>query len=78
MSMPPYLRERRPAGGGSVEYRKPDDKESKLSDIEVCGQDLLRAIEEKNFKGIASALKAAFDICYSDPSLEESYEDKTE
>lgn len=69
MSLPPFLREKQQTGV-SVQYRKPDSGESDSSGLDACGQDLLRAIENKDFKAIGEALKAAFAICDSEPHNE--------
>lgn len=82
MSLPPFLKAKdQRVSGLIIEHRKPDEKpEAEEQDygIETCARDLLNAVEAKDIKGIAEALKSAFDILESQPHDEyphdESYE----
>lgn len=49
--------------------RKPDDGEA-YDVMHSAAQDLLSAIESKSVKGIAEALRAAFDLADSEPHEE--------
>lgn len=48
--------------------RAPDDDSFDV--LEVAAQDLIAAVESKNAKGVASALRAAFDLCEGEPHNE--------
>jgi len=58
--------------GVIVQNRTPDKPDENQDDtgIHACAQDLLSAIESKDVKGIADALKAAFEIADSAPHKE--------
>lgn len=74
----PFLKPKRVAGL-IIANRKPDGskveshEEGKESDsLEICAQDIIRAIENKDSKALAMAFKAAFEICESYPEEQES------
>lgn len=72
--MLPFLKSKR-STGISVEYRKPDQqKEENQEDpaLKACADDILKAVEERNPKALASALRAAFDVLQSQPGYEDS------
>lgn len=66
--MLPFLKKSKQVGV-IVEQRKPD-KPSENSEMDACASDLLSAIEAKDIKGIAAALKAAHDLADSVPHSE--------
>lgn len=73
MALPLFKSKDRPLGTMIIEDRKPDSpQEDSAGDegLQACAQDLMSAIESKNAKGIASALRAAFDILDSMPHEE--------
>lgn len=49
--------------------RKPDD-EAEYDMLESAAEDLISAIHSKDVKAVCSALKAAFEICDSQPHEE--------
>ena len=54
-----------------VQRREPDSEEdSDYDSLESCAEDLTRAIASKDLKGVASALRAAFQILDSEPHEE--------
>jgi hypothetical protein len=72
----PFLAKKRQVGV-IVESRKPDGdvkEQSQESEenqgLEACAQDLLSAIERKDARALANAIKAAFEICESYPHEE--------
>lgn len=81
--MLPFLKTKKVAGL-IISSRKPDGsteelpEENEQSSIDTCSQDLLKAVEAKDIKGISEALKSAFTILDSIPHhegehLDESY-----
>lgn len=55
-----------------VEMRKPDNEEE-YDSLHAAAEDLINAINSKNPKSVAEALRAAFEICesYEEPMGEE-------
>lgn len=53
----------------SVEKRKPD-QDSEYDPLEVAAEDLCNAIAAKDYKAIAEALRAAFQLADSEPHIE--------
>lgn len=49
--------------------REPDGEES-FDSLEVAAQDLIDAIHSKNVKAVSEALRAAFELCDSEPHVE--------
>lgn len=73
--MLPFLKKQRPVAGIVIETRKPDEgKEPEAagdeSGLESAAHDLLMAIEAKDVKAMAAAMKAAFEIMESQPHEE--------
>lgn len=70
--MLPFLKKDRGNAGIATEYRKPDQPEEAKDDdgLESCAADLMRSLNENNTKGIAAALRAAFEILDSQPHEE--------
>ena len=75
--MLPFLKPQAKQASLSIKYRKPDEKEpfsdqedSNESAKHAAAQDILRAIESKDFKHLALALQSMFDICDSEPHTE--------
>lgn len=82
--MLPFLKAKPKSAGVTTEYRAPDGgfqdeaPSNDLEGLEACGEDLCKAIEAKDYKGIASALKAAFDILESAPHAEGPHTEESE
>ncbi len=49
---------------------QPEQEDDKSASHMACAQDLLKAIESKDIKGIAEALQSAFEIMDSEPHVE--------
>lgn len=69
--------------GLAIEVRKPDQKEPDDQDDEhaalhACASDLLQAIQSNDVKGLASAFKAAFEICEMYPHEEAEHDNDSE
>jgi hypothetical protein len=66
--------------GVIIQARKPDaDKEPKDSEdqgLKACAEDLISAVESKDSSRVAAALRAAFQICESEPHDEAEDTDK--
>jgi hypothetical protein len=72
--MLPFLSKPKASGGVITEIRPSDYEKDDHSDgLEACAKDLCHSIEMKDYKKIAAALKAAFDILESLPH-EEAHE----
>jgi hypothetical protein len=54
--------------GVAVEYRKPDESSEDQGDhaMEAAAQDILRAVESKDYKHLAMAIRSAFEILDSE------------
>jgi hypothetical protein len=57
----------------STQIRKPDE-EGEYSGLHAAAEDLVNAVHAKNIKAVAEALKAAFDLCDSEPHVEGEHE----
>lgn len=59
------------AASGPVEsiVREPDEG-AEYDVLESAAEDLVRAVHSKDIKGVAEALRAAFDLCDSEPHEE--------
>lgn len=75
MALLPFLKKSHDSalGGVMTVERKPDgDPQPSDSAMEACAQDILRAIESKDFKHLAAALRAAIDCASNeDPEIGE-------
>jgi len=70
----PFLKQKPQASGVVTQVRAPDQpEENSMTDLESAAEDILRSINMKDVKGLAQALKAAYDMC---ESTEESSEDE--
>ena len=69
------VRERTPDGSQAPE-KTGDDAED--SGLHACAVDLIRAVHAKDEAGVASALKAAFEICDMQPHEEYPHEESEE
>ncbi len=72
--MLPFLK-KKPVAGLIVHTRTPDEKPESQEDdenqaVEAAASDVLAAIEAKDVRALASALRAAFEICDSYPHEE--------
>jgi hypothetical protein len=72
--MLPFLKKAKEEASASTTekvLRKPDDEsEEEFDSLEVAAEELLFAIEKKDTKAIAAALRAAFELCDSEPHFE--------
>lgn len=75
--MLPFLKLKKQTGGVIVENRTPEHESDDKDDFELdslaleeCAKDLIQAIERKDSKAAASAIKAAFEILDSQPHEE--------
>lgn len=68
--MLPFLSKPKSQVGVIVKERAPDKESQDDSGLEACAQDLHEAIKSNDIRKIASALKAAFEICDSEPHEE--------
>ncbi len=80
--MLPFLKTRKQDAGISTVYRasdesKPEEKDD-ASGLHAAAGDLHKAIQSNDIKGIAAALKAAFEICDSQPHEEGPHESEGE
>ena len=70
--MLPFLKSKQDSAASSsdeVKIRKPDSGEE-YDVMHAVAQDLLHAIESKNVKDLAEALRAAFELADSEPHEE--------
>lgn len=70
--MLPFLKHNKEAGtAGPIEsIERKSDEDSDYDMLESAAEDLISAIHSQNIKAAASALKAAFEICDSEPHEE--------
>lgn len=78
--MLPFLKNKTKNGTGIVErlhrpedsYKQQQTEETSTdsNDLEICAIDILKAIKTNDIKGLADAIKAAFEICDSQPHVE--------
>jgi hypothetical protein len=82
MPLPFFKKDRRV--GLIVEQRHPDGNLERKPDeegdpaLEACAEDLLRAMNTKDIKAIADALRAAFDVMESEPHEEAEHSEGEE
>ena len=74
--MLPFM-QKKPVAGLIVAQRKPDGTHEESHSegnedqgLEACAVDLIRAIHSKDSKAAAAAMRAAFEICDSEPHEE--------
>lgn len=81
--MLPFLKSKEKSVAGLIiKMRKPDEEpksedssdDSNSDAIESCAQELIRAIHAQDIKGVASALKDAFEVLSSQPEEKEEEE----
>lgn len=71
--MLPFLKNKEGSVSAPTEtIHRESDEESDFDSLEVAAQDLCDAIHSKDYKGVASALRAAFDLLESEPHSEGS------
>jgi hypothetical protein len=76
--MLPFLKQKQAKDAGVItQLRSPDEgqEQDSSSGLEMAMQDFSRASDAKDFKGMAAAFKAAFDILESEPHDEISHEE---
>lgn len=52
--------------------RRQPDEDSEFDSLEVAAQDLCDAVHSRNYKAAAQALRAAFEMCQSEPEAQSS------
>jgi hypothetical protein len=74
--MLPFLKNQHEASAsGPVEAVKRESDHSDEYDVlEAAAEDLCKAIQSKDYKAAAAALRAAFELCGSQPDEEGSHE----
>lgn len=75
MPLLPFLKKKETNSGGGtmIIERKPDGEPSQSDDaLEACAQDIIRAISSKDYKHLAQALRAVFQVLESEPHDEYS------
>lgn len=69
--MIPFLKHKEAAASGPIDsIKREPDEEPEFDTLEAAAEDLCRAIEAKDYKAIAAALRAAFDLLESQPHEE--------
>jgi uncharacterized protein YukE len=75
--MLPFLKREKEAGvSGPVETitRKADEGSEEYDSMHAAAEDLIHALETKNVKNVAEALRAAFHIADAEPHIEGEHE----
>ena len=70
--MLPFLKRNKDASAsGPVDsIKREPDEGAEYDALEAAAEDLSRAIDAKDIKGMAAALRAAFELCDSEPHQE--------
>lgn len=55
--------------------REPDEAAEEYDMLHAAAEDLIKAVHSKNVAAVSEALKAAFEICDSQPHYEGPHED---
>jgi hypothetical protein len=73
--MLPFMKSKEASSSEPVEHmiREPDEG-SEYDPLESAAEDLISAVHSKNVKSVASALRAAFELCDSEPHEEGPHE----
>ncbi len=75
MPLPFLLKKKQQDGGVITEHREPDyEPEGSEEGLDACSKDILEAISSNDIKRLSKALKAAFEICDSEPHVEGPHE----
>jgi hypothetical protein len=79
----PFLKPKKLQTGVIVSQRAPDAKpegedSEEYHELEGCMQDFADALNREDFKGMARAIKDAFEVADSYPHFEGEHEDKAE
>jgi hypothetical protein len=54
------------------------DENSELSDLEICAEDLMKAVHANDRKAVAEAFRSAFEICDAAPHEEGPHTNESE
>lgn len=75
--MLPFLKKNDKSTGLMIEVRKPDNKDSESQDLpmESAARDIIDALEIKDHKKLAAALRNAFQILELEPHEEVEHEE---
>lgn len=72
--MLPFLKNQKEASGGDggdqASIKRKPDEDADFDSLEVAAEEILFAIEKKDSKALATAFRAAFDMCESQPHEE--------
>lgn len=70
--MLPFMKKDKEASVSAVPSRikREPDHEVDYDSLEAAAQDVLAALESKNVRDLAIAIRAAFEICDSEPHVE--------
>lgn len=79
--LPFLMPEKKKDSGVMIVHRKPDaesqtDTQEDLTGIEVAMEEFCSAVEKKDYKGMARAFKAAFEMLEALPHDEVSHEEQ--
>lgn len=74
----PFLKNKQAGSAGvMMKYRQPDEskeenssEDSEVDALRACASDLIKAVGANDEKGVAEALKSAFEICEAYPHKE--------
>lgn len=73
--MLPFLKQSQEASASSpIETITRDHDDGEFDEMEMAAEDLCDAVHAKDYKRVAEALKAAFEICDSQPHDEGPHE----
>lgn len=73
----PFIKKVRRESGVAMQYRTPDESKSsevESDGLELAAEDLIKASSSGDKKGVAAALRAAFEILESEPHEEYDHE----
>lgn len=68
--MLPWNKKKEAAAAAMPIQKREHDEDFEYDSMESAADDLLMALEKKDSKGIAAALRAAFDLFDSEPHVE--------
>jgi hypothetical protein len=71
--MLPFLKKNQEgsASGPIESIKREPDEEAEYDVLESAAEDLCKAVKSEDYKAVAAALRAAFELCESQPHEEE-------
>lgn len=68
------IAQRKPDGGTDIAHEEGDENHA----LDACSEDMIRAMHAKDIKALSAALRAAYEVLQSEPSMESdgSYDDQ--